>query len=427
MPPKNQSADTGKMGMIRWQIPLVLLVSVLISYLDRMNISYALPMIAKDYGWGIEETGKYGGLLMSIFFVGYGFANIFLSPLGEKFGPRKSIMFIVVLFSLFTYLQSPFGMMLTAFIVMRLFLGFSEGIHFPMMNVLTKKWFPLHERSRGNGIWVCGMFLAMILAPLIVVPIIDNFGWQNMFVVLSFSGILVTIPLIYFFVYNKPEEHPRITPKEVEYIANGMELDEPDDKPFWQSLKWLSRQPTFWLAMIGGICNNIATFGMISWLPTYFTNGRGLEFSKLAYATSIPYIFSIAGVALWSYLGDKTNKRATTAGIGFFCASIGIYFAATAVSINAVIILFSLTILLNSAYVSNEFTIIQRIVPKQIIGSGTGIYNGFAMMIGGGIGPVLVGSIVASTGSYTSGILVLSVVLCIGGVTMLILGRLLKY
>ena len=61
---------------IRWRIPFVLLVSVLISYFDRMNISYAIPVIAKDYGWGVEEIGKNGGLLMSIFFVGYGLGAI---------------------------------------------------------------------------------------------------------------------------------------------------------------------------------------------------------------------------------------------------------------------------------------------------------------------------------------------------------------
>ena len=151
---------------IRWRIPLVLLVSVLVSYFDRMNISYALPVIAKDYGWGVEEVGKNGGLLMSIFFVGYGLANICLSPLGEKIGPRRSLIVIVFLFSGFTFLQSPFGLMFSAFVAMRFLLGVSEGIHFPMMSTLMKRWFPLHERSRANGIWICGIFLSMILAPM---------------------------------------------------------------------------------------------------------------------------------------------------------------------------------------------------------------------------------------------------------------------
>ena len=49
------------------------------------------------------------------------------------------------------------------------------------------------------------------------------------------------------------------------------------------------------------------------------------------------------------------------------------------------------------------------------------------MLIGGGLGPVLVGSIVSATGSYASGILALSGVLAAEACAMLILGRLIKY
>lgn len=418
---------------IRWQIPFVLLVSVLISYFDRMNISYALPVIAKDYGWGVEEIGKNGGLLMSIFFVGYGLANICLSPLGERIGPRKSLIIIVVLFSGFTFLQSPFGLMFITFVAMRFLLGVSEGIHFPMMSTLMKKWFPLHERSRANGIWVCGIFLAMILAPIIIVPIIEHMGWRNMFVVMSISGVLITIPLIYFFVYDSPEDHPSIDKNEIQYINSGLEPDEPDvidgnnAASLTEGIKQLTRKPDFWLAFLGGTLNNITSFGLISWIPTYFTESRGLEFSDLAYATSIPYVFSILGVACWSYLGDKTNKRAIIAGICFFGSSLLTYYAATAANIHMAVIFFSITIFLNVAYISNEFAIIQRIVPRDHIAAGTGLYNGLAMMLGGGIGPILVGSVVSATGDYTNGILVLALIPVLSGTVMLILGWRIKY
>lgn len=179
---------------LRWQLPLVLLVSVLIAYFDRMNISYALPKIAKDYGWSVAEIGKYGGMLMSIFYVGYGLANILLSPVGERFGPRRSLMAVVMLFSIFTVLSAPLKLIFGVLVAVRICLGISEGIHFPMMNSLTKGWFPLRERSRANGLWVCGLLLSMILAPFIVVPVIEHWGWQAMFHVLGIAGMAVTLP-----------------------------------------------------------------------------------------------------------------------------------------------------------------------------------------------------------------------------------------
>jgi MFS family permease len=421
----NRTATT--IPHLRWQLPLVLLVSVLIAFFDRMNISYALPKIARDYGWTVAEIGKYGGLLMSIFYVGYGLANILLSPIGEKFGPRRSLMVVVILFSIFTVLGAPFGLMFTALIIVRICLGISEGIHFPMMNTLTKKWFPLHERSRANGIWICGLFLSMILAPFIVVPIVEYWGWRAMFIVLGLAGMLITAPLIYLFVYNSPAEHPKIKAEEQHYIENGQEKDEPEAETFWKGVKAFSGKKEYWIALLGGIFNNMVAFGLLNWLPTYFTEGRGLPFADLAYATSIPYVFSVVGVLLWSYLGDKTNRRAMVAGIGFFAAGIGAYFAATAPTINMVVALFALTIFLKVTYAANEFAIIQRIVPRNRVATGIGFYNGVAMMIGGGLGPVVVGGVVSATGDYTLGILSLTILSFIGGIIMFILGWIIKY
>jgi sugar phosphate permease len=427
MPNTNIVSSETIVPALRWQLPLVLLVSVLIAYFDRMNISYALPKIAQDYGWSVAEIGKNGGFIMSIFYVGYGLANIFLSPIGERFGPRNSLIVIVILFSIFTMLGAPFGLMFTALIIVRICLGISEGIHFPMMNALTKKWFPVHERSRANGLWICGLFLSMILAPFIVVPIIDYWGWRAMFIVLGLAGIVVTIPLIYFFVFNSPQEHPKITAAELTYITNGLEKDEPEETIFWRGVKSFLTKKEYWLALLGGVFNNMVAFGLLNWLPTYFTEGRGLEFSKLTYATSIPYLFSILGVLLWSYLGDKTNRRAMIAGVGFFGAGITAYFAATAPTITSVVVLFALTIFIKVTYASNEFAIIQRIVPKNQVGTGIGLYNGLAMMIGGGIGPAVVGGVVSATGDYTMGILSLTVLCAVGGTIMLFLGWFTKY
>ena len=68
MTSNNSLTKESRVPALRWQLPLVLLVSVLIAYFDRMNISYAIPKIARDYGWSVAEIGKYGGFPMSIFY-----------------------------------------------------------------------------------------------------------------------------------------------------------------------------------------------------------------------------------------------------------------------------------------------------------------------------------------------------------------------
>jgi sugar phosphate permease len=412
---------------LRWQMPAVLLLTVLVSYFDRMNITYAIANIGAEYNWTTKEIGNYGGLLMSIFYVGYGLANMLLSPLGARFGPRKSLMLIIVLFSFFTALSAPVAMMFTVFVVVRILLGIAEGIHFPMNNIIIRNWFPVHERSRANSIWLLGLFLSMVLAPFVVVPIIEHWGFRIMFYTLGIAGVLISVPAIWAFIHNTPDEHPRISKQELDYIKAGMEAEEPPTTTVWQGYRSFFSKGSYWVAILAGTTNNMVAFGLLSWLPTFFTEGKGLPFSSLTWATSIPYSLSLVGIMLWSYVGDKTNKRAYLAGLGFFGAGICAYFATTTANIYLAVAIFTVTIFIKVTYACNEYAIMQRIIPRQNLAAGVGFYNGLCMLLGGGIGPVVVGQVLAATGSYTTAILSISFLCALGGIFMFILGRMIDY
>lgn len=114
-------------------------------------MSLALPRIAQERGWTTAEVGANGAKLIAVFFVGYGLSNMFLSPVAERFGPRRSIVAAIVAFSLCTALNAPLGSTIAALVVLRLLLGIGEGVHFPMASAIVSGWFPLGERSRANG------------------------------------------------------------------------------------------------------------------------------------------------------------------------------------------------------------------------------------------------------------------------------------
>jgi len=419
--------NSSDVGSVRWRLPVVLLLSVVIAYFDRLNISLALPYIAREYAWTAEETGKYGGLLLSIFFVGYGLANMMLSPLGEKYGPRRSLIVAVVMFSIFTAAGAAVGRFFIAFAITRFLLGLGEGIHFPMNSKLTKNWFPVNERSRANGTWVSGILFATIFAPILLVPIIERFGWPTMFVALAVMGMTVTIPLLLLFCYDTPREHPSISQPEIQYIDTGLEPEEPEESGFWNQVKPFLSKKTFWLAMLGGTFNNIASFGLIMWFPTYFVEGRGVQFADLKFALSIPYVAGVVGIAVMSWLGDKTRRRAVLAGIGYIITGVFAFLAAKASAIEMTVALFAAAIFFQMSFTSQEFAILQRILPRNRVGTGTGLYNGVTMLVGGGLGPSIVGGVVAVTGDYTAGILAILGVAFLAGIDLLILSRFLKY
>jgi MFS transporter, ACS family, D-galactonate transporter len=188
----------------RWQIPVVLGITVLINYFDRNNLSLALPRLAQDFGWSDREVGSKGELLLAAFFLSYGLSNILLSPFAEWFGPKRSVMVAISAFSLVTILSAPLGYSFTALIVLRLLLGLAEGVHIPMLSAITSRWFLPGERSRANAIWSSGILLSTAIAPLIIVPLIQALNWRVTFAVLGVGGLLLSVPLVYFLVQERP-------------------------------------------------------------------------------------------------------------------------------------------------------------------------------------------------------------------------------
>ena len=94
------SATTVKSDrVVRWRIPIVLAVTLFVNYLDRNNLALALPRIAQDFGWSDREVGAHGEWLLGAFFLSYALSNMLLSPLAERFGPKRSVIAAIAAFS----------------------------------------------------------------------------------------------------------------------------------------------------------------------------------------------------------------------------------------------------------------------------------------------------------------------------------------
>ena len=368
-------------------------MTFLIAYYDRLNIALAMPLIAAENGWTDAETATNGALLMGLFYAGFGVANIFLTPLGARFGPRRSIVVIILLWSVFTALGAIASQFMMIFLASRILLGLSEGVHVPMMNQLTNAWFAPGERSRANSAWVSGLFLSILTAPIVLVPIMEQHGWRSGFYVLAVVGTLVSLPLVLRFVYDRPTLHPRVEAAMALALERGANDGRTDAYRTWLLLK----ERPFQLMMAGGILNNAVALGIAGWLPTYLASLEGVRYGDLSWLAAIPYGASLLGLALWAFIGDKTNRRAWVAAGGYLGAGIlatAALAAGTAGAVWLTVVLLSLAVFCVSAWTASEFAIVQRIVPRARVANGIGLYNGLTTMIGGGLGPFVVGGII---------------------------------
>ncbi len=406
----------------RWALALSLGISVFIGYLDRLNVSFAVPLLAQEMGWDSQQIQDYGSLLMSLFYVGYGLGNLFLTPFAARLGPRNALLIIVLLWSLFTAMGAMFSQWLLVFAASRVLLGVTEGPHFPLMSALTKRWFPPQERARANSCWIAGLFLAMLTAPLLFVPLMDAYGWRAGFYLLALLGLVVTWPLIFLLVQNDPGRCSATGDAERQHIARGL-ATERTEQLAPQPWHGLLRQPTFLLLLGAGMVNNVVGLGVASWLPTYFIQKKGIPYHELSWLVPMPFIFSLLGIALWSQLGDRLNRRALLAACGYLGAAGGIYLAPQAESLWLTVVGFCFATATISAFTCAEFALVQRVLPATTVASGVGIYNGLSTMIGGGLGPVIVAPIIGDG----SGTTVVSLVALFNAALLLLLHRRLRY
>lgn len=397
--------------VFRWRIPIVLAVTVFVNYLDRNNLALALPRIARDFDWSDRQLGAYGEWLLGAFFLSYALSNMLLSPLAERFGAKRSVIAAIAAFSLFTILSAPLGQSLTALIILRLLLGLGEGVHIPMLSAITSRWFPANERSRANAIWGAGIILAVASAPLIVIPLIQAVGWRTTFAILGTVGMLVSLPLVWFYVEDEPHHHQAGDRKLVDDVQGA------DYKRDWR----------FWLITLGGALNAFCAFGMLNWLPTYFNRAKEIDFEQLGYPLAIVFTAGIVGIALMAYLGDKFQRRALLASIGFAIAGVFVYIASSVNQLGLLVLCFAIAVFFQSAYGAQEYAIVQRLLPPHRVGAGTGLYNGLSVLFGGVGGSLIPGSIVAMTGSFDAAIFSIVVGALLAAFVMLALARTLRY
>lgn len=416
-------------GRRRWRLPVVLAMTVLIAYLDRINITLALPLIAEQLSWTESELQRYGGLLMSLFYVGYGLSGLLITPLAARLGPRRGIIIILTLASLFTALSAFLSQFILLFAACRILLGAAEGPHFPLAGKAIKDWFPPDERSRANSILFSGIFLAIILGPLLLVPMMQAFGWRAAFLGLAVAGLAVSVPLVARFVFDTPGQDETLGSHERDWLQDHFEAEELAANKSPEGSRYplyLLKNQEFLLLLLAGTLNNVVSIGLTSWIPTYLTVTLGVPYEQLTWLASLPYAAGLAGLAFWSQLGDRTNRRGLVAAVGFVILAVLIYVAFTVDSLALTITAMVAAVFCASAYTTAEFAFAQRIIPHDDIATGIGLFNGVTIVLGGALAPLLASTLIGADGAGFSLWLLIVLAFLTAGV-MATLGRIKAY
>jgi sugar phosphate permease len=188
-----------------------------------------------------------------------------------------------------------------------------------------------------------------------------------------------------------------------------------------------TRDRRFWLAVLGGTLNAFCAFGILNWLPTYFNRAKGIDFERLGWPLALVFATGIVGIVLMAYLGDRLQRRTLLASVGFLIAGVMVYIASMVNSLALLVLFFAIAVFFQSAYGAQEYAIVQRLLPAEKVGAGTGLYNGLSILFGGVGGSLIPGTIVATTGSFDAGIFSIVVAAFVAAFILLLLARMIQY
>ena len=388
---------------------LILLVTLLIAYLDRVNVSVLLADNTFLTDMGIKGQPMQMGLLMTVFLIFYGLSNVFLSPLGDILGPRKAMSLSILLWGISLVvggIASTFTIMLAA----RVILGIGEGMHWPMQSKYVKNWFPPHERGKANAVWVVGLMAGPAIAMPFLTWAIQSYGWRMSFFILVAFGLIPLI-LLWFFTTDFPREHKGVNKAERDLIEDGQKAEKEMEAlaghtTVWESMKVFIFNYRFWMVTLYYFCLASIFWGTMAWLPSYLKVARGFSWAAMGAFASLPYVLGIASVLASGYISDKMGRRAPICIVSMLGAAAGIYFGAYAPDNTTAAVLISFGIASIGLGIAPAWALVQQIVPGKAIGAGAGMMNGVSNG-GSAFSPVLMGFFISISGSYVGGLMFL--------------------
>src|ERR1700687_4740130 len=158
----------------RWiRIIPVALIMYTIAFIDRTNISLALPHISRDLHLDPQQAGTVAG----IFFWGYLALQIPGGHLAKHWSPKKFISVLLVAWSLFA-VGCGFARTYHELLVLRLLVGLAESGGFPWALILLCHWFSRAARARANALWVLRLAGAVILSSPFSRWVLAYWGWR---------------------------------------------------------------------------------------------------------------------------------------------------------------------------------------------------------------------------------------------------------
>lgn len=308
-------ATRARFGVIGFSAALAVL-----TYVDRVCISKAEPLISKEFHLNREQMGY----VFSAFSLGYALFEVPGGWLGDRIGAKSVLTRIVVWWSFFTA-ATGWAWNLTSLTVTRFLFGAGEAGCFPNVTRALKTWLPETERVRAQSmVWLSARW-GGAFTPMLVAAVLHFMTWHWAVALFGCVG-LVWAGFFHRWYRDDPNDHPGTNDAEREIIQSGKgAAGDPGPTPWGAFL----RSRTLLLLCVQYMCLNYAWFFYVTWLPRYLIEHLGVDGARGAFLNAFPLFFGGVGCLVCGFASPHVIRwtgarrgRRLLAGAGFGGAAV---------------------------------------------------------------------------------------------------------
>ena len=405
-------------GMSRkeWIVVGLLVFSVLINYVDRSNLSLAMPLLERQFAFSSLRAGE----LLSAFFWTYALVQLLgiAGWLTDRYSAGWVLMGGYLLWSL-AMACLGFAPSYVALFALQLVLGMGESVAYPCYSRIFAAM-PQEHRGRANAFIDAGTKIGPAAGAFVGGMILVHNGWRLLFLAFGIGALVWLVPWYLAMPRDRQTESPGA-------VDHAQQSANPAAEP---SILKMLRLRCAWGALIGHFCGNYFYYLVLAWLPTYLVQEEHLSIRAMSRLTAAVFLLIACSTVTAGWISDRliargaspTAVRLTLVAGGQAVASI--LLALTVVHGHPFVALSLLAIACigHGGYASNHWAIAQTLAGPKMAGRWSSLQNGFANF-SGIIGLWLTGFIVQTHRSARLAFAITGAVALVGAASWIFLVR----
>src|SRR5437660_6932566 len=292
-----QTSALAKASHYRWIICALLFFATTINYVDRQVIGLLKQTLQGQIGWNEIDYSNVIFAFQLAYAIGLLFAGRILDRLGTRKGFSLSVFFWSIAAMAHALAHSVMG-----FGAARVALGLGESGNFPACIKAVAEWFPKKERALATGIFNSGTNVGALTTPFLVAWITRVYGWRGAFIATGAIGFIWLI--VWLLMYRSPEDHPRVSRAELDYIRS--DSPEPETKIPWIDL--IPHRQT-WAFALGKFMTDPIWWFYLFWVPDFLYKTHGITLLNVGVPLLIIYQMATVGSIAGGWFSSTMIKR----------------------------------------------------------------------------------------------------------------------